>query len=238
MSSIQNPLQIGQLSLPHHLIQGPLAGYSCAPFRRLFRHFIRPAFAVSEMISAQDVLNKHQTNSRYLYRADDEGILAYQIAGHNPATMAAAAEKLQDLGADLIDINCGCPKAKIRQKGAGSALLDKPLQLIQLVSQVKARLQIPLTVKIRINHLESDRLLVKALAENGADAIIIHGRRWQDDYDVANNFQHIAQLKAAISIPVIANGDISDQSSLAQAMKNTGADGFMISRAGTGKPWL
>lgn len=238
MNSFDAPLQIGSLTLPHRLIQGPLAGYSCAPFRRLFGYFQPPAYAVSEMISAHDLLTKHQANSRYLARAPDEGILAYQIAGRDPATMAAAAARLQDLGADLIDINCGCPKAKIRQKGAGSALLDDPARLLDIVRQVKAGLRIPLTVKIRIGQLEADERLVKALADEGADALIIHGRRWQDDYGVANNVQRIAQLKRAVTIPVIANGDIQDAASLHQAMKDTGADAFMIARGGSGRPWL
>ena len=103
---INSPLQIGTLTLPNRLIQGPLAGYSCAPFRSLFYQFTPPAYCVSEMSSAQDVIHKHTPHSRYLYRALLEKILAYQLSGNNEYTLAQAALRLQTLGADLIDINC------------------------------------------------------------------------------------------------------------------------------------
>jgi tRNA-dihydrouridine synthase len=118
-SFINSPLLIGSLTIPHRLIQGPLAGYSCAPFRAIFNQFTPPAYCVSEMCSANDVIHKHQANSRYLYRAPEERILAYQISGTDPQIMAQAAGHLQSIGADLIDLNCGCPKNKIRKKGAG-----------------------------------------------------------------------------------------------------------------------
>src|SRR5690349_17736228 len=109
---LNSPFTIGSLQLPNRLIQGPLAGFSCAPFRRLFTLFLPPAYCVSEMLSAQDVIHKHTLESRYLYRAPDEGRLCYQISGTNPELMAMAAAKLEQAGADLIDINCGCPKTK------------------------------------------------------------------------------------------------------------------------------
>lgn len=234
----KTPLRIGSLILPNRLIQGPLAGFSCAPFRRMYIPFQSPAYCVSEMISATDILNKHQLNSRYLYRAPEEKILCYQIAGHDPVIMARAALKLQDLGADLIDVNCGCPKLKIRKKGAGSALLDDIEHLVRLISTIKKTIEIPLTIKIRIQNNENDWLLVKAIESAGADALIVHGRSWMQDYDIACNQVQIAYIKKILSIPVIANGDIADQNTLKQMMKKTACDGYMISRAGTGRPWL
>lgn len=235
---LRNSLKIGSLTLPHRLIQGPLAGYSCAPFRILFNQYTAPAYCVAEMSSATDILYKHSAGSRYIYRDVQEHLLAYQISGTEPNVLAKAAQKLQQHGADVIDINCGCPKPKIRKKGAGSALLDSPEQVTQIVSEVRQAITIPLTIKIRIQGNERDLSLAKRIEAAGADALIVHGRRWTDDYDVASNLSHIAKIKQCLDIPVIANGDIQDHSSLQRAIELTGCDAYMISRAGSGKPWL
>lgn len=235
---INSPLTLGSLQLPHRLIQGPLAGFSCAPFRQLFTNFVQPAYCVSEMLSAHDVVYKHSVNGRYLYRAKDEGMLCYQIAGSDPALMADAAVKLAELGADLIDINCGCPKNKIRKNGAGSALLEDPQRLLAIVKAVRLAIKCPLTVKIRLQSNSNDLDISKGIVDAGADALIIHGRRWVDNYDRPCDLQQIAMIKQAIGIPLIANGDIADSSTLKNTVIQSGCDGFMIARAGTGKPWL
>lgn len=235
---INSPLQIGSLNIPHRLIQGPLAGYSCAPFRELFYQFTPPAYCVSEMSSAMDIINKHSKQSRYIYRSPIETKLAYQISGNDPEILAEAALQLQVQGADLIDINCGCPKTKIRKKGAGSALLEQPHKLQHIIKKVRHSLSIPLTVKIRIQGNENDISLAKQIEEAGADALIIHGRRWTDDYDVPCDLVQIARIKRSINIPVIANGDISTLTDLYRTVEITGCDGFMIGRAGSGRPWL
>ena len=236
---INSPLLLGALQLPHRLIQGPLAGYSCAPFRQLFSRFTAPAYCVSEMISAHDVVHKHSIDGRYLYRSPEEGMLCYQISGTEPLLMARAAEKLSELGANLIDINCGCPKNKIRKNGAGSALLERPEQLIAIVKQVRAATTCPLTVKIRLIDNQNALIeLAKQIADAGADALIVHGRRWVDDYDTPCDLQQIAAIKRVLSIPVIANGDIAENTSLKNALVDTGCDAFMLGRASTGKPWL
>jgi nifR3 family TIM-barrel protein len=235
---LNSPLQIGLLEIPNRLIQGPLAGYSCAPFRTLFNHYSPPAYCVTEMSSAADILHKHTRNSRYVYRAPQEQLLAYQISGTEPQILAQAASQLEIYGADLIDINCGCPKPKIRKKGAGSALLETPEQLIRIIKTVRAAITIPLTIKIRIQDNEDDLMLAQKIEEAGADALIVHGRRWIDDYDVAVDLAKIAQIKQQITIPVIANGDVADTDSLGQSLAATGCDAYMIARAGSGKPWL
>lgn len=235
---LNEPFYIGSLQLPNRLIQGPLAGFSCAPFRQLFYQFLPPAYCVSEMISAYDVLYKHQVDSRYLYRSPVETKLCYQIAGHDPVIMAKAAQRLEALGADLIDLNCGCPKTKIRKKGAGSALLDTPERLCKIVREVRQALVIPLTVKLRIQGGPADIVLAQAIEEAGADALIVHGRHWTADYDVPSDVDGIRRVKDAVRIPVIANGDIADKHSLDNAIHATGSDAFMIARAGSGNPWI
>jgi nifR3 family TIM-barrel protein len=235
---INSPWQIGTLKLPHRLIQGPLAGYSCAPFRVLFNEFTPPAYCVTEMSSAWDIIHKHAPQSRYVYRDPQEQFLAYQISGNDPEILASAALILQNKGANIIDINCGCPKSKIRKKGAGSALLEDPQKLIAIIAKVRAAINIPLTVKIRLQSLAQDIPLAQNIAEAGADALIVHGRRWIDDYDVACNFQQIALIKQQVSIPVIANGDIHNAADLEHAFRQTGCDAYMIARGGSGRPWL
>jgi len=235
---LNEPFNIGKNKVANRLIQGPLAGYSAAPFRQLYYQFIPPAFCVSEMISAYDVLHKHKANSRYLFRGLNEKTLSYQIAGSDPLIMAAAAIQLEEMGADLVDINCGCPKTKIRKKGAGSALLEDLSKLSEIVKEVRRAINIPLTVKIRIFGDDRDIQLVKALEDEGVDAIIVHGRNWQDNYDVLCNLEQIAKIKAAVSIPIIANGSLSCIKTLSKAYEITGCDAFMIARAGCGKPWL
>lgn len=235
---INSSLNIGSLTLPHRLIQGPLAGYSCAPFRTLFLQFTAPAYCVSEMSSARDIISKHKAQSRYIYRAPEERLLAYQISGNDPDLLAQAAAYLQNQGADLIDINCGCPKTKIRKKGAGSALLEDPQRLVQIIQTVRDRTTIPLTIKIRIQGNERDLILAEQIEQAGADALIVHGRRWTDDYDVACDWQQIALIKKALKIPVIANGDINNIATLTKAIEISACDAFMIARAGSGKPWL
>ncbi|WP_133136169.1 tRNA dihydrouridine synthase [Legionella rowbothamii] len=235
---INSPLKIGSLTLPHRLIQGPLAGFSCAPFRTLFNRYAAPAYCVTEMSSALDVVHRHPLNSRYIYRSPQEQRLAYQLSGTEPMVLAQAAERLQAYGADLIDINCGCPKPKIRKKGAGSALLETPELLEGIVKAVRAAITIPLTVKIRIQDTQDDVVLAQKIEAAGADALIVHGRRWIDDYDVAVNFRQIARIKQALNIPVIANGDIGSIASLQQAVEFSTCDAFMIARAGSGCPWL
>jgi nifR3 family TIM-barrel protein len=235
---LNDPFRIGSLQLSNRLIQGPLAGFSCAPFRQLFYQFLPPAYCVSEMISAYDVLNKHDVDSRYLYRAPQATRLCYQLSGVDPEIMAEAALRLEAIGADLIDLNCGCPKPKIRKKGAGSMLLEKPVQLCDIVSAVRRAIHIPLTVKLRIRGDHSDFALAASIEQAGADALIIHGRRWTDDYDVPCDFHQLAQIKQAVRIPVIANGDITDRATLANAIAVSGCDAYMIGRAGSGHPWL
>jgi tRNA-dihydrouridine synthase B len=215
-----------------------LAGVSSAPFRKLFYQFLPPSYAVTEMMSAYDVLTKHTPRSRYLYRAAEETRLCYQISGVHPQIMSSAALALQRLGADLIDINCGCPKAKIRKKGAGSALMDNPKLLSAIVRRIREQVHIPLTVKLRIHGSSQDVALAQMLEQAGADALIIHGRRWTDDYEKPSDFRQIGLIKQHVDIPVIANGDICDHESLHRAYVESGADGYMISRAGCGQPWL
>jgi nifR3 family TIM-barrel protein len=235
-----SPLSIGALQLPSNIIQGPLAGVSCAPFRTRFYEYTPPAYCVTEMISALEVVKSRHRLRRYLARNPIETRLCYQLSGTDPMILAEACRILQDLGADLIDLNCGCPKAKIRKKGAGSKLVESEVQLSELISAMRGATSLPLTVKIRLHPDCADKelRLAKSIEESGADALIVHGRSYLDDYDKAVNHQRIRAIKEVLLIPLIANGDVKDLGSFKELVKNTQADGVMVGRAGCGRPWL
>ncbi len=235
-------LSIGNLVFANNLIQGPLAGYSCAPFRRLFYHFQAPAYCCSEMISAQDLVQNKKSKKRFVFRDSLEKYLSYQLGGYEITYLKEAAQYLADLGADLIDINCGCPKPKIRKKRMGSYLLDHPYHVSKIIEAIKGVISVPLTVKVRLIKPEGEKNknleMVKMLTDAGADAIIVHGRHWSEDYNVSCHLDNIAEMTASTKIPIIGNGDINDLDSWKKMLETTQCAGVMISRAGTGKPWL
>lgn len=233
---------IGRLKLENRLIQAPLAGISCAPFRELFSLFIKPAYAVTEMISANSILeNNDLINRRYLSHSKNEGKWCIQLSGSDPKKLASAVKICEKYKPDLIDLNCGCPKPKIRAKGFGSALMDNPNKLREVVQALREATNLPLTVKIRTaGQTNDERYLESAsiIANSGADAIIVHGRHFSEDYDVPVNYLQIKKISEIVNIPVIANGDIYDLDSLQKALNSSGASAVMIGRASIGKPWL
>lgn len=231
---MRNVLKIGGLDLPHRLIQAPLAGISCAPFRVLFSLYQKPAYAVTEMISAHSILSK-QLHPRYLAHDASEGLWCIQLSGSDPKLLYDAVQAAESYKPDLIDLNCGCPKPKIRAKGCGSALLESPDKLEVLIASMRSATSLPLTVKIRLNDHED---IPNRLEQAGADALIIHGRTYQEEYDTKARYSDIEKIAKAVSIPIIANGDVHDRASMQQCLDETGAAGIMIGRGAIGKPWL
>ncbi len=235
------PLSIGKLTFANNLIQGPLAGYSCSAYRKLFYQFQSPAYCVTEMISAQDLIKNKHIKKRFIHRDPIEKYLCYQFGGYEPDTMLRAAKLAMDWGADLIDINCGCPKPKIRKKRMGSYLLDHPEQIAKIIETLKKTISLPITVKIRLvksSSNQNDLDAIKKIVDAGADALIVHGRHWTEDYNVTCHLDDIAEIVKAIKIPVIGNGDIFNLSSLTKMFDIAGCAGVMISRGGTGNPWI
>ena len=236
-----HPLTIGVLTLKSNLIQAPLAGISCAPFRRLAWQFGHVGYCVTEMQSSHQLATGIDRSPRYTYTSPNEGTLCWQLSGDDPDLLARASEAAITKGAHLLDLNCGCPKAKIRSKGYGSKLLSQTKKLATLISAMRQDNHIPVTIKIRVdgNSDDNHNLDIAHMAEDtGADAIIVHGRHWQDDYSVPCHYDNIATIKAAVSIPIIGNGDIKDYDSMARMFTQTGCDGAMIARASVGQPWL
>lgn len=235
------PLQLGALNFPVNLIQGPLAGVSSAPFRRLTWRYSQPAFSCTEMISCKTLL--HQSKNvlqRFIKKDVAEGPVSFQLAGGNAADVAEAAKRVTDYGADLIDLNCGCPVKKIRRKGYGSRLLTDTPTLYALICALKQNTDKPVSIKIRVQGASDEKFnqeVANVVSDAGADFLVVHGRHWTENYDTPCRFDEIRFFVEALKIPVIGNGDINSVTSL-QKMLATGCAGAMISRAGVGQPWL
>lgn len=241
LPELNSTFKIGSLELSNRLIQAPLAGISCAAFRELFSLYYKPAYAVSEMISANSILEQRNLGKRYLHRSNNEGLWCIQLSGNEPQNLAKAVKICQKYNPDLIDLNCGCPKPKIRTKGCGSALIENPEQLKNIVSAMRDATDIPLTVKIRTAGRTNDEKYLQAatnIATAGADALIVHGRHHSENYDVPANYKQIKRITQEISIPVIANGDINSKGSAQFALQKSGASALMIGRGSIGRPWI
>lgn len=241
MIDTKTPFNIGKLELKHRLIQAPLAGISCAPFRALFSHFELPAYAVTEMISAQSLLQHERLKPRYLARSSNEGPLGIQLSGNDPDVLSKAVAIAESYQPEIIDLNCGCPQPKIRGKGCGSALVESKTSFQQTLKAIRAATSLPFTVKIRTAGNTSDHSYLETarmIEQCGADAIIVHGRHFSEDYDVPANYAQIRQVVESVAIPVIANGDVCDRASMLRCLEETGAAAIMIARGSIGAPWL
>lgn len=237
------PLQLGNRIFPLNIIQGPLAGVSNAPFRRLTWQYSQPAFSCTEMISCKTILHQPKVAAeRFMQKNPQEGPVCFQLSSNNPAELAEATKRVTDFGADLIDLNCGCPVKKIRSKGAGSSLLTNPQKLYQLITAMKNNTHVPVSIKIRVESQNSadekfNAAVAKVVSDAGADFLIVHGRHWTEHYETPCRHNEIQFFVENLTIPVIGNGDIADVNSL-KKMFATGCAGVMIGRAGVGQPWL
>lgn len=234
-------LTLGNKTFPNNFIQGPLAGVSSAPFRALTWKHSQPAFTCTEMISCSTLLHQpERAQQRFVQKDPLEGPVCFQLASNNPQELAEATKRVTDFGADLIDLNCGCPVKKIRKKGAGSRLLSDPSNLYQLILAMKHNTHVPVSVKIRIPDINQPQLnidIAQAISDAGADFLVIHGRHWTERYDSPCRYDAIRFFVDRLKIPIIGNGDIHNLQTL-NAMLATGCSGIMISRASVGQPWL
>jgi len=238
--SLIKPLTLGNKTFPNNLIQGPLAGVSCAPFRLLTARYSQPAFTCTEMISCKTLIHQpHKTQTRYIQKAAGEGPVCFQLSATDPIELAEAVRRVTAYGADLIDLNCGCPVKKIRSRGAGSKLLTNPSLLYQLIRAMKENTHVPVSIKIRVesqNEKFNDEV-AQVVSDAGADFLVVHGRHWTEHYETPCRHDAIAYFANRMKIPVIGNGDVSCVSSL-KKMLATGCAGVMVGRAGVGQPWL
>lgn len=233
-------LQIGSLKLKNSLIMAPLAGITNLPFRLMVKKS-GAGLVTTEMVSAMGLVASKQKTFKYLQTDPQERPLAVQIFGSDHEVMARAADIVVEAGADIVDINMGCPAKKVLKTGSGGALLRSPEKVRQIVSAVRKAVSVPLTVKIRAGWTADDPVAVETarLIENcGADAVTVHPRFVKQGFTGNADWNIIAEVKQNIKIPVIGNGDVI-KPSLALDMKNkTACDGVMIGRGAIGNPWI
>ena len=233
-------MKIGPHLLESPVIAAPMAGVTDQPFRNLCRK-LGAALAVSEMVTSNTKLWKSKKTQFRLNHIGEDAPRAVQIAGTDPLQMAEAAKLNADLGAEIIDINMGCPAKKVCKAAAGSALLrDEPL-VAAILHTVVTSVDIPVTLKIRTGWSEESKNAVqiaKIAEEHGIQALTIHGRTRNDFFNGVAEYETIAEVKSAIKIPIIANGDIDSPKKAFEVLKFTHADAVMIGRAAQGNPWI
>jgi len=233
-------MQIGSYTLANPLILAPMAGVTDRPFRQLCREQ-GAALAVSEMVSSNSLLwGSEKTRRRADHRGEDAP-RSVQIMGADPQMMADAARHNVDNGADIIDINMGCPAKKVCNVLAGSALLRDERLVASILETVVAAVAVPVTLKIRTGWDRSSRngVAIAQLAERcGIQALAVHGRTRADGYHGEAEYETIAAIKQAVAIPIIANGDIDTPQKAQQVLAQTAADAVMIGRAAQGRPWI
>ncbi|HID81481.1 MAG TPA: tRNA dihydrouridine synthase DusB [Chromatiales bacterium] len=233
-------MKIGPYSLENKLILAPMAGVTDQPFRALCRR-LGAGMTVSEMMTADSTLwHTDKSRLRQIHQ-DEPAPRSVQIAGTEPRQMATAAQLNMQQGAQIIDINMGCPAKKVCRKAAGAALLRDEKLVGEILESVVNAVDIPVTLKIRTgwNRQQKNGLQIARIAENaGVQAIAIHGRTREDKYLGKAEYDSIAAIKQAVSIPVIANGDIDSPEKAEAVLKYTQADALMIGRAAQGNPWI
>lgn len=233
-------MRIGSYQLDNPLILAPMAGVTDQPFRQLCKQ-LGAGMTVSEMIASDPRLwNSKKSRLRRIHQGE-LGIRSVQIAGTEPEIMAMAAQHNVEHGAQIIDINMGCPAKKVCKKAAGSALLQDPELVSRILKAVVDSVEVPVTLKIRTGQDADNRngLDIAKIAEQaGIQALAVHGRTRADKFNGNAEFDTIAQIKQQVSMPIIANGDVTTPQQAKKVLDYTGADGLMIGRAAQGKPWI
>ena len=222
------------------VIQSPLAGVSDRIFRRLVRRWAPQALLFTEMVNATSLEMGHGL-SKVEELADESGPIGVQLFDHRPAAMADAARRAETAGAYLIDINMGCPVRKIALKGGGSGLIQDPDLARRIVGAVVDAVKIPVTVKTRLGWCDNEADPVqwcRQLEEAGAQLLTLHGRTREQRFKGDADWGAIASVKQALSIPLIANGDINSPDDALRCLQQTGAAGVMVGRGTMGAPWL
>ncbi|HEY8219413.1 MAG TPA: tRNA dihydrouridine synthase DusB, partial [Methylobacter sp.] len=233
-------MQIGPYQLKNNLILAPMAGVSDRPFRELCKQF-GAGLTVSEMVASNPALSRHKRTLLKTDHSGETGIRSVQILGTDPGQMADAAKLNAQKGAQIIDINMGCPAKKVCSVAAGSALLRDEALVKRILDAVVNAVDIPVTLKIRTGWDLHSRNAVEIaqIAENaGIAALTIHGRTRACKFDGQAEHETLKKVKQTISIPVIANGDIDSPEQAQFVLHSTGADAIMIGRAAQGNPWL
>lgn len=228
---------IGNLHFKTNVFLAPMAGVCDLSFRKICRRF-GVELTYSEMVSAKALTFGDEKTKKLLYH-EDESPFAVQIFGHEPSAISYAAEYATTYGCSLIDLNFGCPAPKIVRNQDGSALLRQPALCGQVAKAAIGATSLPVTAKIRLGWEENNAVEVaKVLEDSGIAAICVHGRTREQQYSGEADWDAIAEVKRAVSIPVIANGDVRSRKDYVSILERTGCDAVMIGRGALGNPWI
>ncbi len=240
MLDLRQPWSIGPVEIPTRLVLAPMAGVSVQAFRRQGRRF-GAGLVCSEMVSCAGIEHRNERTLGYLRVAADEHPLAIQLFGSEPGSMAEAARMVEAAGADLVDLNFGCPVRKVTKTGAGATLLDDPDHAARIVSAIAAAVDIPVSVKLRrgLRNGSRDCLVVgPRLVEAGAASLTLHPRSAQQMYTGTADHALTAELVSLVDVPVVASGDIVSRAKAQAVLATTGAAAVMVGRAAQGNPWV
>ncbi len=222
------------------VILSPMAGFSDKPYRLICREY-GSAMSYTEFVSADGILHGNERTWEMLRFDPSESPMVFQIFGSDEKILEQAARKIEALGPDIIDINMGCSVRKISGRGSGAALLRDPAKIGRIFNRLSRALSVPVTGKIRLGWDENSLNylhVAQVMQDNGAALIAVHGRTKEQAYKGAANWDAIAEIKQAVSIPVIGNGDVKTVADIERIKRHTGCDAVMIARAAIGNPWI
>jgi nifR3 family TIM-barrel protein len=239
LHSLTPAFHVGRVPVYGDAVLAPMDGYSDWPFRSLCRG-LGSAMSYTEFVKVENILRGFEhVRARLAYKQDERPVV-FQIYGDDPDLILKAALKVQELGPDIIDVNMGCPAKSIAHRGAGVGMMRTPLKIARTFKKLTAALRVPVTGKIRLgwDDFRSYKLIARIVEENGGALIALHGRTKEQHYSGRADWDAIAEVRAAVGIPVIGSGDVKTVADIERMKRHTGCQAVMIGRAAIANPWI